>query len=845
MQAETTEQYSNIIRAAAKRHQRYASVIGFMKGFFMAASLIGLFPLLIWLSFSMGNMFGPKTTYASYIFFLLLYGAFFLIPFFLCVPVAIFLSLKQKNTARILIFRKFNNNASGKALSQIIRSGLSKYGHTFTLADSNFKIPWYVRIPFIQGQLSFFHFRQIIINRKSRLADFKHKIKQKTWLNINWLLSADKVFAVRSSDEFWQQTAGILLATSDLILFDVSVDSTHMTWEMEQSIQHNLGHKIVAICANKNKAAVVAWAEKFKNSFQTPMPLFFYNDKGQLLDKKGFDNCVVDSLSQSYLRVKLQAMPEWPGPLRSGREAVLQQPEDLQQVQSADSIQEVPPGRYAIMRTLKLLVVTVFFIGLILFFVSPYLSPPFTASHSPFPQQAVTAFIQCAKTELDSSRLKRLANDIHRSWPARAARFSVEHALDHYEEECQSVVFALGELADYSQYQRYKQLVTDADPYVASMAAQLVGSMHHSNDSLLPFAFQLLRSPCLDTRLNAIKILSWLPLNAATTDSMLGISAIAPVYEKASNHKTTVVNLPGRKSDQISIDPQNEDDYYVQFFELLKNSIESRHRNQLQTLSASLHLRTRIFASLLLAQLNDGRAVPVLIDALCIKHEEVRNILSFGIPFTVYPYVPAIDVLLGGLTQPEYKPPVDSFLVRFNYPGIAHFSDSVKKNHALVSLLLFVVQQYSFDESKKVIEKIPEDAPLQFADALDSLYRMNNAGLQQRVIAFTRMQGPLLQQNLYNYKLSVRLKSAWLLARTGSPEIIKPVVDIANIFPFKDLFSTKKQHPNTAEALDILELLAANIKTGYNSAALITLQEDAQPELHAVLTTLIRKGRGK
>ncbi|MEO6231629.1 MAG: hypothetical protein ABJB11_11460 [Ferruginibacter sp.] len=843
MLAGTIEENISLIRNEAKQYRRYASIVGFMKGFFMTASLIALLPLMALMSLRMGNLFAPDPTYYGFIMIFLLYLTFFLLPFLLCMPVSLYFSLKRKNTARILVFRKFNNKPSGKALSAIISSGLSKYADTFTLADSSFNVPWYVRIPFIQGQLSLFHFRQIIINKQSRLNAFKYRIMQKVWLNINWLLSADKIFAVHSSDQFWQQTAAVLLASSDLIVFDVSMESTNIAWEMEQCVQHQLGNKIITICNSRNKAVVEQWMEKFKHSIETPIPLFFYREKGELTDQNGFDNCVVGKLAQSYRRSASQQPNEWQQITQPNAETTFKEKEISKPSISEAFFGKEPSARYAFKRTAKLFAFTVAVVLVVLFFFSPYIYPPYVAANSFLPGQAVAAYIQCSKIKVDSARLERLGRSIHRRWPNKAAKYAAKNALNHYEDECNASVFVLGKLADPSQYQLYRQLVTNAEPPIAAMAAHILGTMKDADGSILPFALQLMASANLDDRLNAIEILHALPLYAAIADTILAKAAVVPVSEKVSEHKASFADMRRHKSKDIPIDPQNEDYYYLGLFRLLSNSVEPRHKPLLQKMAIAPHLRQRIFAGLLLAQMNDARCVPVLIDALHIQQTKSVSILFFTWPVASFPYEQEIDSSMRQLSQPEYKPPIDSFLVRLNNSSGSYFSDSLSdKSHALLSLLMFVAQQYSVEESLKIFDKVPEDAPLQLANVLDSLYKLNNTDMQKRVVTFVRLQDQLLLKNLtYNNKTSERLTSAWLLARIGSAKIIKSVVEIANIYPLKDIFSSKKEYPHVTEAVNILELLAANLKTACNTDELIDLQKVARPELQAVLQRLMRK----
>ncbi|MBK7434797.1 MAG: hypothetical protein IPI66_13490 [Chitinophagaceae bacterium] len=162
------------IRQQAKRQRFHARLIRFLIiGFFIISFLTLPFWALYLLVGGIGpGLFSEVPPYIPYIIFLLVYGTFFVIPFLLCLPVVLPLAIKQKNVSRIIVFRKFNNEESKKALSRIIRSGLANYGHVFTLSDSKFKVKWYVRIPVFMGQLSLFNFRQRNITRRHKSQPF-------------------------------------------------------------------------------------------------------------------------------------------------------------------------------------------------------------------------------------------------------------------------------------------------------------------------------------------------------------------------------------------------------------------------------------------------------------------------------------------------------------------------------------------------------------------------------------------------------------------------------------------------------------------------------------------------
>jgi hypothetical protein len=211
------------IKRQARIQKRNSIIIRIMISFLLVISIIACIVGMGLLTFFIGpGLFSEDTSYTVWIILAIGYSAFFIIPLLFCLPVLLPLSIKNKNTSRIIVFRKFNDSTSKKALNKLIKSILGNYGHVFTLSDKNFKIKWYVRIPLLLGQMSFFHFRQRNIRKKNDLEKLSKSLKNRGWLNVNWYLSSTKVFSIKTTDQFWQDTTKVLLEHGELIVFDVS-----------------------------------------------------------------------------------------------------------------------------------------------------------------------------------------------------------------------------------------------------------------------------------------------------------------------------------------------------------------------------------------------------------------------------------------------------------------------------------------------------------------------------------------------------------------------------------------------------------------------------------------------
>ena len=107
-------------------------------------------------------------------------------------------------------------------------------GQLYTLADGDIKISWIKSLALLIHQSVFFHFRQRNLNSTRRINNLIKAVDIKWARNINWLLSSEKIFPVKSNKKYWKESVIRLTAKSDIILFDLSEEiSKYLTWELE------------------------------------------------------------------------------------------------------------------------------------------------------------------------------------------------------------------------------------------------------------------------------------------------------------------------------------------------------------------------------------------------------------------------------------------------------------------------------------------------------------------------------------------------------------------------------------------------------------------------------------
>ena len=148
-------------------------------------------------------------------------------------PIALPLALKWKQPLRFLILRPFNRSQISRTLRQILRRELAPMGHCYTLADADIRVPLWLRLPLVMGQLSFFAFRQRKIAAPKDISKLARAMDRRVLRNFNWCVSRDKVFPIACVDAGWRACVTRLVAECDGVVMDLSGMSENILWELE------------------------------------------------------------------------------------------------------------------------------------------------------------------------------------------------------------------------------------------------------------------------------------------------------------------------------------------------------------------------------------------------------------------------------------------------------------------------------------------------------------------------------------------------------------------------------------------------------------------------------------
>jgi hypothetical protein len=168
-----------------------------------------------------------------FIYIVVAYLLLFVVPFLTPLPIALPLTFTWKRPARFLVLRPFNRGHASRALRRILRRQIAPLGHCYTLADADIRVPLWVRLPLVFGQLSFFLFRRRKIVVPKDISKLARSMGRRWLRNLNWCLSQEKVFPVACIDAGWRACVSRLVAECDCIVMDLSGMSQNILWGLE------------------------------------------------------------------------------------------------------------------------------------------------------------------------------------------------------------------------------------------------------------------------------------------------------------------------------------------------------------------------------------------------------------------------------------------------------------------------------------------------------------------------------------------------------------------------------------------------------------------------------------
>jgi hypothetical protein len=750
------------ITAQARTQKRNAIIIRIIVRFFMVLSIFGsIIGGVILLVTTGASFFKESPWYSPWIVLIVVYGGFFIVPFLLSLPIVVPLALRNRNVNRIVVFRKFNSKISGRVIKRIIRSSVSNYGHVFTLSDSNFRIKWFIRIPVLLGQASFFHFRPRNIKDPRSLDDLGNKLGNRGWLNINWLLSTSKIFSVKSTDEYWQAAAQLLLKECRLVIIDISLLTQPLEWETKVTKEHGLEESIILIASEKNAQVVLDWKTLYDTPDEYDIPLFYYDEKGRLLDKKGFEQTAATILARDH------------------------------------SVSDRNYGRLALKKVFLTvgLVLGVFMV--ILFFLSPYLFPTIVARHSPFMSQSVRAYMEDRLGSNDGLTLYSLSQRIRNKWPVKAAALSIDYAYHHSAAECEAVKETLTDLADSSLRNEYIKLIETGEPVMSEAAFGIVSELRAPDANQL--ALRWISEDRIDNKEMALRLIGDRPLDSAYAAQLIdelsdrSYTVKAPPFQHVPNNTELFYSSPLFSTDSLDLRTRK---YYLRSYRLFRKNPGIIDPTRLEKKDQEVKDRDlRFLFTLLLLKGGNGSSVANLFDSYFINTwypAELKDSNALYLFRAVpRPYKEIVDSIFTGPETLGHLPSYDSLL------GSGRLLSGTELPGTFISFLL---SNYP-DADMEVFGQHMHSKELPLA-----LYNYLRKDTVRNVKKYLR----LIRDNQKRFEnlmarstaiMDEQLSIAWLLANIGDPTVVAVAVAASKKEEKEFLFITTLPYADRAEEI--------------------------------------------
>ncbi|MEL6535735.1 MAG: hypothetical protein AAFQ98_10005 [Bacteroidota bacterium] len=366
----------------------------------------------------------------------LVYVGFFVLPFLLTLPVVLPLASTNRNVYRIIFFRKFNTR-SNKHIRRYIRRVVGQYGHVFTLSDSMFKVNWYVRIPLFLGQFSLFHFRLATIKNSKGMQKLRTLLEQKGKLNINWYMSRSKIFAIKTTDEYWKDTAKVLLEDANMVMFEITELTEALDWEVKTVVESGQDKKVIFTANLKYQTLAEDWKAKCDPIMGEPIPLIIYDHRKRKESEAALHAVVQDELATQPLGYSAELTKSVLGSV-------------------------VPRAGGVLLLA-----------AIAIFFISPYLFPRLAAKYSPIYNQAYTGYMYTYLRDTTNDQTAEVMR-LKEEWGSRTTERLIEEAWDHPECRCVSVLKGLYDFRDSAYTDEYLKMAQEAEPDVASVAFRVI-----------------------------------------------------------------------------------------------------------------------------------------------------------------------------------------------------------------------------------------------------------------------------------------------------------------------------------------------------------------------------------
>jgi hypothetical protein len=208
------------------------------------------------------------------------YAAVYLAPVIIGLPFICPVIVLWRRPAKLVLLRPFNRGWPNRIWKRIVRRSAARFGHVYTLADTDIRVPFIAKLPFLLGQLSLFTYRLKKI-RLDRHVDGLVRQMDNLWLrNLNWCLSLSRIFVLTSAAECWRSTVTALVKKADVIMIDATELRPNVLWEIEQCRCQGIQDRVLLFVIAERRETVLLELSNAWGDTPCPAQVFSYDRTG-------------------------------------------------------------------------------------------------------------------------------------------------------------------------------------------------------------------------------------------------------------------------------------------------------------------------------------------------------------------------------------------------------------------------------------------------------------------------------------------------------------------------------------------------------------------------------------
>ena len=200
--------------------------------------------------------------------------------------------------ARILVLRPFHSPATS-GLRALVKRHVRCFGHIYTLHDELFRP---------SGGTWWMHWSQVLVAFRHTVRNeydviaLQQAVGKRFLRNLNWAVSLERVFAVVTSDEWWQRTVQALIHSSDVIIVDLSERRGALEWELNELSQYKLRHRSIVIAASHGNTLSSAGTTFLESDGGHDITVFYYDGiSGVMPNVEDFRDAIAACIARGSL----------------------------------------------------------------------------------------------------------------------------------------------------------------------------------------------------------------------------------------------------------------------------------------------------------------------------------------------------------------------------------------------------------------------------------------------------------------------------------------------------------------------------------------------------------------